>query len=76
GTHTLMLPGGRTNGLFYQFSKPKAGIAIGVAESYIAAAANYKLNKIPTVCAFSTENISIVKDILQAKYPTHQIVIV
>ncbi|MFH1832350.1 MAG: hypothetical protein ABH827_06140, partial [bacterium] len=47
GTHTLMLPGGRTNGLFYQFSKPKAGIAIGVAESYIAAAANYKLNKIP-----------------------------
>lgn len=65
----------RTDGLFHCLSAFVNGKPIGIAESYVTAATCQELTGIPTACAFSCHNLSLVAKTLGSKYPDSPIVL-
>lgn len=65
--------GARTEGLFHCLSPLANGRPIGIAESYVTAAACYELIGVSMVCAFSCHNLSAVTQILRRQYPNSPI---
>jgi len=65
----------RTEGLFHVLGNPVNGSVIGVAESYVTSASCLELTGIPTVCAFSCQNLKNVAVILRKRYPDSLLVV-
>lgn len=67
--------GAKTIGLQHALGKLVDSKPIGISESYVTAATCMELTNIPTVCAFSSENLIPVSEILRKKYPSSHIYI-
>lgn len=67
--------GGRLMGLFHLLGDPASCAFLGLAEGYATAATCFELTNIPTVCAFSADNLKPVANALVSKYPHHVFVI-
>lgn len=65
----------RINGLFHALADLIDNIPIGIAESYVTAATCYKLLPMPTVTAFTSENLEKTAEVLRESYPNSPIVI-
>lgn len=66
---------GRVDGLIHCLAPLVDGKLIGIGESYVTSATCLELSGVPTVCAFSSTNLSAVTKIILEKYPKSQIVI-
>lgn len=64
-----------TKGLFHKLKELTNGKPIGIAESYVTAATCFELSGIPTVCAFSSENLVSVTKVLLSLYSASPIII-
>jgi putative DNA primase/helicase len=62
-------------GLFHSLVDLQDNMAIGIAESYVTAATCYELLPMPTVTAFSGDNMEHVAVALRARYPNSPLVI-
>ena len=60
----IMAKDARTDGLFHKLMEPKDGESIGIAEGYVTAATCMELSGMPTICAFSSENLVAVTKIV------------
>jgi hypothetical protein len=65
----------RTEGLFYVIGTPINGHPLGIAESYVTSASCFELTGIPTVCAFSCQNLKNIAIMLKRRYPESLLVI-
>ena len=65
----------RTEGLFHKLQEPTNGKKIGIAESYVTAATCFELTGIPTVCAFTSENLEAVAKSIRLLFPASPIII-
>lgn len=61
--------GGRVSGLFHFLRPILNGFPFGIAESYVTAATCMEITGIPTVCAFSSNNIKDVARPISGKFP-------
>ncbi|HEV8051890.1 MAG TPA: toprim domain-containing protein [Parachlamydiaceae bacterium] len=67
--------GARTEGLFHVIGNPINGLPVGVAESYVTSASCFELIGIPTVCAFSCQNLKSIAILFKQRYPKSKLVI-
>ncbi len=67
--------GSRTKGLFHRLKELANGKPIGIAESYVTAATCMELSEIPTVCAFSSDNLPEVTRAISLLFPASPIFI-
>jgi phage/plasmid primase-like uncharacterized protein len=65
----------RTEGLFHVIGTPTNGQLLGIAESYVTSASCFELTGIPTVCAFSCQNLKNIAVMLRKRYPESLLVI-
>ncbi len=65
----------RTEGLFHAIGTPINGRMIGLAESYVTSASCFELTGIPTVCAFSCQNLKNIALMLRERYPESPLVV-
>ncbi len=65
----------RVNGLFHSLTDLVDNIAIGIAESYVTAATCFELLPMPTVTAFTGDNLEHVAAVLRQRYPNSPLVI-
>ena len=65
----------RTEGLFHVIGNPVNGQPVGIAESYVTSASCFELSGIPTVCAFSCQNLKTIAAILKQRYPKSRLII-
>jgi phage/plasmid primase-like uncharacterized protein len=66
---------GRTEGLFHMLRLPVNGQPIGIAEGYVTSATCMEISGIPTVCAFSSENLVAVTKVMLSLFPASPIII-
>lgn len=67
--------GCRTEGLFHRLGNLQNGERIGIAESYVTAATCMELSGMPTVCAFTSENLVAVAQSIRLLFPKSHIII-
>lgn len=65
----------RTEGLFHAIGTPINGHLLGITESYVTSASCFELTGIPTVCAFSCQNLKNIAVMLSKRYPESLLVI-
>jgi putative DNA primase/helicase len=65
----------RSDGLFHILQKPADGQLIGIAEGYATAATCLELGNLPTVCAFSSENLLATTRAILKLFPASPILI-
>jgi phage/plasmid primase-like uncharacterized protein len=65
----------RTDGLFHMLKRPTDGRLIGIAEGYATAATCLEVTGIPTVCAFSSENLTAATEAILNLFPASPIVL-
>lgn len=64
----------RTEGLFHKLAQLINGKYIGIAESYVTAATCMELSGVPTVCAFTSENLVSVSKAIRLLCPASHII--
>jgi phage/plasmid primase-like uncharacterized protein len=67
--------GCRTDGLFHRLGNLLNGKRIGIAESYATAATCMELSGVPTVCAFTSENLVAVAQAVRLLFPASPIIL-
>ena len=65
----------RTDGLFRWHANLQNGERIGIAESYVTAATCMELSGVPTVCAFTSENLVAVAQSIRLLFPKSHIIL-
>jgi phage/plasmid primase-like uncharacterized protein len=65
----------RLNGLFHNLTDLSDNVPIGIAESYVTAATCHDLLPMPTVTAFTGDNLEHVAAALRERYPNSPLVI-
>ena len=65
----------RLAGLFHALTDLMDNVPIGIAESYVTAATCYELLPMPTITAFTSENLEQTAEILRERYPNSPVVI-
>lgn len=65
----------RINGLFHALTDLEDNVPIGIAESYVTAATCLELSQIPTITAFTSENLEKTVEILRESYPNSPLII-
>lgn len=65
----------RTEGLFHQIGAIINGQPIGIGESYVTSASCFEMTGIPTVCAFSCQNLKNIVMIIKQRYPQSRLII-
>ncbi|NDD58985.1 MAG: hypothetical protein EBZ47_07040 [Chlamydiae bacterium] len=67
--------GCRTDGLFHRLGHLLNGERIGIAESYVTAATCMELSGVPTICAFTSENLFAVSQSIRILFPKSHIIL-
>lgn len=65
----------RLAGLFHALTDLMDNVPIGIAESYVTAATCYELLPMPTITAFTSENLEKTTELLRERYPNSPLVI-
>jgi phage/plasmid primase-like uncharacterized protein len=67
--------GCRTEGLFHKLGSLLNGERIGIAESYVTAATCMEVSGVPTVCAFTSENLVAAAQAIRLLFPASPIIL-